>query len=65
MLLSTRFNVMSVEAILQISYGLSLQGMSCVTFRPSEDMVRNFSAKGNEESTDDNAEIVSLEVDGK
>lgn len=40
-----RFHIRSVEAVLQISYGLKLENKTCVTFRPSDDMLRNFSAK--------------------
>lgn len=61
--LRKRFIIRSVKAILQIKYGLSLHGMSCVTFKASEDIEKNFNAKGNSESVDDNAEILSLEVD--
>ncbi|XP_076033730.1 uncharacterized protein LOC143020818 [Oratosquilla oratoria] len=55
------FSVRSAEAVLQIRYGLSLQGVTCVDFIPPEDMIRNFLAKA-EEETQDNKDIVSLEV---
>ncbi|XP_066985911.1 SCAN domain-containing protein 3-like [Macrobrachium rosenbergii] len=61
--LRNRFSVRSVEAILQIRYGLSLQGKSCVNFEPSLGMLKNFNAKGNVESDEDQEEIVSLELD--
>ena len=57
-----RFSVRSVEPILQIRYGLSLQGISCVDFIPTEDMLKNFFAKA-EEETQENQDIVNLEVD--
>ena len=57
-----RFSVRSVEAVLQIGYGLSLQGISCVDFIPTEDMLKNFLAKA-EEETQENQDIVNLEVD--
>ncbi|XP_076037292.1 uncharacterized protein LOC143022806 [Oratosquilla oratoria] len=51
-----KFSVRSVEAILQIRYGLSLQGSSCVDFIPTEDMLKNFFAKA-EEKTQENQDI--------
>lgn len=65
--LRNRFSVRSVEAILQIRYGLSLQRISCVNFTPSEDMLKNFTAKGstgNEtgEDGDDSQEMISLDL---
>lgn len=40
-----RLHVKSVEAILQITYGLMRNNKSCATFTPSETMVKNFNAK--------------------
>ena len=53
-----RFSVRSVKAILQIRYGLSLQGISCVDTIPTEDMLKNFLAKA-EEETQENQDIVN------
>ncbi|KAK4315603.1 hypothetical protein Pmani_013167 [Petrolisthes manimaculis] len=64
--LRNRLTVRSVEAILQIRYGLSLQSLSCVTFMPSPDMLENFSATKDpekEEVDSDVEEILSLDIE--
>lgn len=43
--LRNRLNVRSVEALLQIKYGLKLQSQTCVNFEHTSDMIKNFSAK--------------------
>ena len=67
--LRNRFCVKSVEAILQIMYGLTLQQISCVNFISTADMLRNFNAKGSTgnqtegEDGDDSQEIVSFDLE--
>ncbi|KAK4297981.1 hypothetical protein Pmani_029642 [Petrolisthes manimaculis] len=55
-----RLNVRSVEALLQIRYGLIHYFQSCVNFEPSDDMIRNFNSKGTAEEEEDN--IIALDV---
>ena len=60
--LRNRLSVRSVDAILQIRYGLALQSLNCSSFVPSNDMLRNF---GNKDSTEDegNDDVISLDMD--
>ena len=54
----------SAEAILQVRYGLSLQGKSCVSFEPSNNMLRNFNSKGSieEQECSEEGEMISLQL---
>ena len=43
--LCNRFRIRSVEVTLQIPNGLILENKTCVTFRPTEEMMKDFIAK--------------------
>ena len=59
--LRNRLSVRSVEAILQIRYGLTLQSLNCSTFVPSSEMIRNFVAKDSAED-EANDDIISIDM---
>lgn len=59
--LRNRLSVRSVEAILQIRYGLTLQSLNCSTFVPSNEIIRNFGAKDSAEEAND--DIISIDTD--
>lgn len=59
--LRNRLSVRSVEAILQIRYGLALQSLNCSTFVPSSEMIRNFGAKDSAED-EANDDIISIDI---
>ena len=63
-----RFHVRSVEAILQMKYGLSRKNISFVNFTPSGDMLSSFNAKdvvniATEEEEEEVEEIMSFEIE--
>lgn len=60
--LRSRLRVRSIEALLQIRYGLSHYFQSCVNFEPPDDMLRNFNAKVSGEEEEEN-NIISLELE--
>ncbi|XP_047478926.1 uncharacterized protein LOC125032014 [Penaeus chinensis] len=59
--LRNRLSVRSVEAILQIRFGLKLQSLNCSTFVPSNEIIRNFGAKDSAEEAND--DIISIDTD--
>ena len=59
--LRNRLSVKSVEAILQIRYGLALQSLNCSTFVPSSEIIRNFGAKDSAED-EANDDIISIDI---
>lgn len=62
--LRNRLHVRSVEAILQIRYGLKLESRTCVSFTPSDEMVRNFESKnlpGTNEDVPEEDALVALD----
>jgi len=47
--LRNKLHVRSVEAILQIKHGLLRNSLTCASFTPSNEMLRNFMAKAETE----------------
>ena len=60
--LRNRLYVRSVEAILQIRYGLKLEAKSCVSFTPSNEMLKRFGAKDDHNDADKSNDDLSEDV---
>ena len=64
--LRNRLLVRSVEAILQIRYGLRLESRTCVSFIPCDEMVKNFGAKDSPTNEDEDVSedvLIALAID--
>lgn len=66
--LRNRLHVQTVQAVLQIRYGLKRRGETCVTFTPSDEMLSHFYDKAagsveEEIEDDDDVPAVALDID--
>jgi len=61
--LRNRLHVQTVQAVLQIRYGLKRRGETCATFKPSHEMISHFYDKAASYLDEDDDDIPEIATD--